>query len=392
MTPCPVVMINMNTYRAFSQGVSNRNWQILQELLKRPQITQVLAVDFPPTSFKQKLRFYLKDFSLPYELIKKRSDFRLFRINEKLAVLSLPTRATCEKKITAQIKYGIDLLGIKNYLLWSYNPLLADCLGELKETKTVFDAVDNWLWHQSYQNKPKLLAQLNKNYQLIAQKADVIFTVSQDLLELFPVHKNIHWIANGVEIEHFSQAENIAEPIINLPHPIIGYHGVIQNRLDLDILEEIAKQFTTGSLVLIGPTWPMYLAKIRPKSIEKARLAKYPNVHFLKAVPYSELPRYIAGFDVGIIPHKKTKFTETMNPLKLYEYLASGKPIVATPIAGIEQFPHLIKTASAKEEFCQQIKQALSENNPALIKQRQDAVSAYSWHSRVDKILSYLNE
>ena len=389
MSPQEIVMLNMNTCQAYLQGVSNRNWQVLQELLRRESVKQVLAVDFPPLNLKQQLRFLIKGSKASGQVIAKGTFWQLVQVNKKLFVLSLLSKSYNQVQITRQIKKCIAILGFNNYSLWSYVPLLAECFGSLGEKQSVFDAVDNWQIHQSY-NKPELRVELGKSYQIISKKADVVFTVAKDLLKLFPEHKNIHWIPNGVDLEHFAGAKTIPLEIKKLPRPIIGYHGVIQNRVDLDLLEKIAKQFNQGSLVLIGPTWPNFLAKIRPKSPEKKRLAKYNNVHFLGAVAYQKLPSYIAGFDVGIIPHLKTEFTETMNPLKLYEYLACGKPVVATPIAGVEQFSQLIKIASSQDEFCQQIKQSLSLNSPDLIKKRQASVVNYSWKRRVDQMLSYL--
>lgn len=380
MTPQNVVMICMNTWQAFSQGVSNRNWQVLQELLKRPDIDRVLAVDFPPISFLQQLRFFFKDSRISGKIIKMGSSWKLTQINNKLFVLSTMTKSTNEAKITKQIRQCIRILNFKNFILWSYVPLLADCLGKLGEKMSIFETVDNWSLHQSYQNKPKIKNQLEKNYQIIAQKADFIFTVAEDLLLLFPDHQKKYWIPNGVNLDHFIKNGSIPQSLDDLRRPIIGYVGTIENRVDFTIISALAEKFKTGSLVMIGPKWSKY-------PYEK----KYPNLHFFGPVSYADLPRFLAAFDVAIIPHLDNEFTRTMNPLKLYDYLAAGKPVVTTPVAGTEQFRGQTRIARTAEEFCREVVNSLELNTQELIYKRREAVRPLSWKNKVDQMLSYLN-
>ncbi|NQU99602.1 MAG: glycosyltransferase, partial [Parcubacteria group bacterium] len=114
------------------------------------------------------------------------------------------------------------------------------------------------------------------------------------------------------------------------------------------------------------------------------------NIYFLGRIKYQELPNYLNNFDIAIIPHKINDFTKSMNPLKLYDYLACGKPIITTPVAGIDNFRDLISIASPKEEFNNKIQEALQNNNRDLEEKRIDSVRDYSWKSRVNKMMSYI--
>lgn len=379
MTPLSVVMICMNTYRAFTQGVSNRNWQVLQEFLKRQDIDRVLAVDFPPVYCKQQLRFFLKDSKISGKIIKRGYPWKLTQINNKLFVLSTLTKSRHEVKITKQIKQCLWALNFKDFILWSYVPLLSDCFGKLGEKNSVFETVDNWLLHQSYKNKPRIKNQLERNYQIISQKADFIFTVAKDLLTLFPDHQKKYWIPNGVNLDHFIKHGPIPKSLNDLKRPIIGYVGTIENRVDFKIINALAEKFKTGSLVMIGPNWSKYRYK-----------KKYANLHYFGPVSYADLPSYLAAFDVAIIPHLENEFTRTMNPLKLYDYLAAGKPVVTTPVAGVEQFHEQIRIARSSEEFCREVSNSLGLNTQELISKRREAVRPLSWKNKIDQMFSYL--
>lgn len=391
MTKTDIVVLNMNTYSAYRLGVSNRNWQILKQLIGRDDVNRILAVDFPPIQPRQTLRAYLKDFRIPGQVIKKRPNSRLKQIDQKLFVYSTTTRINQKDKIRQQIQECLDILEFKDFFLWSYLPFLSNCIGKLGEKISVFDAVDNWIYHQSYADNPELVNQLKKDYATIREKADIIFTVSEDLLKLFPIRKNIFWIPNGVDFEHFSRETEIPKLFSYFQKPLIGYVGVIQNRVDIDILTEVARKFYQCSIILIGPTWPRYFKSLRPKSPEVARLEKYSNIYFLGPVSYQNLPDYLAAFDVAIIPHKKNEFTSSMDPLKLYEYLAAGKPVVTTPVAGVGKFGDIVKIANTKDEFCQKIKESFSLNTSTLAKQRRSSMRFHSWKNKVNDMFSRIS-
>jgi glycosyltransferase involved in cell wall biosynthesis len=174
-----------------------------------------------------------------------------------------------------------------------------------------------------------------------------------------------------------------------IPHPIIGYIGTIQSRVDINLLEYLAQKNPDKSLVLIGPIWPEFLKKIRRPAIE-IRLKKYKNVYFLGRKSYQESPKYIHQFDVAIIPHKLDEFIKYTHSLKLLEYLACGKPVVTTPASGAEKFSHLIYIAQDYRDFNEKIQKALTENNPELVRLRLEAARENSWSLRFEKMMELI--
>jgi teichuronic acid biosynthesis glycosyltransferase TuaH len=152
------------------------------------------------------------------------------------------------------------------------------------------------------------------------------------------------------------------------------------------LIETVARKIPGGSLVLIGPD--------HLSARDRERLLACGNVYLTGPKPYAEIPQWMRGFDACIVPHLVTPFTESLNPIKLWEYLAAGKPIVSTPVAGFRDFPELVHLASGAEEFCRALEGALHEN-PDLAERRRREAQHHSWEKRVDaieKVLQKLDE
>jgi len=133
---------------------------------------------------------------------------------------------------------------------------------------------------------------------------------------------------------------------------------------------------------LAGPVW---------KKAKTDRLKKMPNVHFLGPISYHDLPELYNYFDIGIIPHQITKFTKSMNPLKMYEYLACGLPVVTTPVAGTDQFRKFIKVAETRTDFIAALKHYLADPGDQVEKEkRRQAVRGHSWQNRLDRMFKII--
>lgn len=374
-----IVMINMSSYSEWEKGVVNRNYHVMNNLLKDLRVNKILAVDFLPFTVKRAIRSHLENIVLgpSGEVILRRLFSRLVAINDKLYVFSTVNSFFSWSKVTKQLKKIIQKLNLgDNLVLWSYFPFYIGGFGKLSEKISVFDTVDNWIEHSSYTKYKEVL---RNNYNFIDQKANLIFTVAPELLRIFNRKKNIYWIPNGIDIEHFqTKAKIISRKIANLPHPIIGYVGTIQSRIDLNLIKYLAQKNPDKSIVLVGPVWP---------ETDKDLVKDLTNVHFLGSVSYQETPGYFQQFDVGIIPHVISEFTKSMNPLKIYEYLACEKPVVTTPVAGSEMFGDLIEVASTYEEFNQKIQKVLKGDNKEARKKRLEALTPHTWQSRVERML-----
>jgi glycosyltransferase involved in cell wall biosynthesis len=268
----------------------------------------------------------------------------------------------------------------KDYVVWSYYPLNVGYFDALPAKLFVFDTVDNWSEHPSYL---KFKQTLINNYKVIDKKADLIFTVSSDLQNLYENSQKVFWLPNGVDLKHYQQKY----PIINrdigeIKKPIIGYVGTIQDRLDQDLLEFLIRSNPDKSFVMVGPVWYPQI---------KERFKSWSNVYFLGRKSYEEVPMYIQQFNVGIIPHKIDRFIKSTNPMKMYEYLACQKPIVSTTGGDIEQFKDLVYITNNYEQFNQYLGKALKDN-VRLKEKRLKSIKEHSWLKRVEEMLRLIEQ
>ena len=168
--------------------------------------------------------------------------------------------------------------------------------------------------------------------------------------------------------------------------PIIGYFGTVETRVDIDLIVKIAKQHKDKEIVICGPVWPV----VKHEMHKKTKGLK--NIHFTGRIKYEEAPSYINKFDVAIIPHKVTDFVKTMNPMKMYEYLACGKPVVSTPGAGIEMFKEHIYIEKDPQKFVDSISKAIETDSAEKQATRRNIVKKHSWQNRADKMTELLFE
>ncbi len=230
----------------------------------------------------------------------------------RVAMPLLP-RELREKDATqaAERKLCDDLLArfnVRNYILWFYTPMAVDYTEHLRPMLTVYDCMDELSGFE--QAPPDLSAKEARLFQ----RADLVFTGGRSLYEAKRhLHPHVSLFPSSVDTAHFSQARSLR------------YYGVIDERMDLQLLDGIAAATPQWHYVLVGP-----IAKIRSD-----RLPQRSNLHFLGAKSYAELPAYIAGWHVALLPFARNKATRFISPTKVPEYLAAGKPIVSTPIEDV---------------------------------------------------------
>lgn len=391
-------MFNMSSYSEWQRGTNNRNFHILNSLLASPEIKRIVVVDFLPFTFHRAIRNWIENIigAPQQELIYSDPTTRVRQINEKLIVFSTIDSFFSKKLVIKKLNSILEKLNdgpkqMKRVVI-SYFPMFIEYFGRLNEDLNVFEAVDNWLAHPSYIKYQEIL---KRNYQIISQKADLIFTVANSLVDLFRQlgrNKDIYWLPNGVDASHFIGADKVPFDMKKIKHPIIGYLGIIQDRLDFNLLEYVAEKNPDKSLVLVGPIWPQFFRSFRKAPSEIRQLKKYKNVYFLGRKGYDAAPNYIHQFDVAIIPHQVNEFVMSMNPMKLYDYLACGKPVVSTPMPALGKFSHLIYFAQDYAGFQQNIEKALAENDAERERLRIEAARENSWQSKVDEIILKIKE
>ncbi|NQT49358.1 glycosyltransferase [Candidatus Kuenenbacteria bacterium] len=382
-----IVMLNMSSFFDWDHGIVNRNWNIMNALAKEDRIGKIVGVDFLPLGWKKAVGHYFKNILWEIktaEMVYGDLMSACYRRTDKIFAYTTIESVYSLRKVARELRRVEKILNLKNIVFWSYNPMFVEFIGKLNEKLFVFDTVDNWAEHPTYtkmMRKRKLL----RNYKTISDKADLIFTVSDELKDFYKEMdrvKDVHWIPNGVDFDHFNDPEKIKRDnkLSKIDKPIIGYLGTIESRIDLDLLVKIANAHKNKELVLCGPIWPVI------KHEFKKKLGKLKNVHALGRIKFDDAPSYVHKFNVAIIPHKVNEFVNTMNPMKMYDYLACGKPIVATKGAGIEMFKDHIHITNDSDKFIELINKAIDEDSPEKQAERRNAVRKHSWTARADKM------
>jgi len=378
-------MFNMSNYSEWDEGVSNRNFHVLKQLENRPEIGKILAIDYLPLTFKRALRNYKEDLVLNVEnskTIKRGITSKVSKISDKVYVYSDVNFFMRPKVAMKEIRKMALELNFGDLVVWSFFPFVAPHWDILGQKLTIFDAVDNWTLHSSYAKQKKRLEQA---YENIKNSADLIFVVSKNLLNFFDDQPNVYWVPNGVDVKHYNKKFTlINRDVSDIAKPIIGYIGVIQDKVDLELVKYLAENNPDKSLVLVGPVW-------NEQDKFKVALEGLSNVHFLGYKKYEDAPMYIQQFDVGIIPHKTEGFSASTNPMKAYEYLACGKPVVATKNIGTDNVSEMINAADDYEDFNYQINELLADDSEEKQQERKDFIKKHSWFNTVNKMLELIN-
>jgi glycosyltransferase involved in cell wall biosynthesis len=275
-----------------------------------------------------------------------------------------------------QVKRAMRKLGFKNPLNWVFNPAAAIIAGTLGEEKVIYYCVDEYTAFSGVSSSS--LAELE---QELLRRADLVI-VSADLLyqSKAPFNPRTVMVRHGVDYTHFSRAldddTRVPAEIADLPRPVIGFHGLIADWVDLDLMAEVAKHFSHGSVVMIGKA-----------TTDTSAIKSLPNVHLLGRKPYALLPAYCKGFDVALNPFRISELTLNANPLKVREYLAAGLQVVSTAIPEVEVLGQC-RIGRTAEEFIREIEAALED--PGVSRARSEAIRAESWEARVDEIRAHL--
>jgi glycosyltransferase involved in cell wall biosynthesis len=283
-----------------------------------------------------------------------------------------------------QIRAAARQLGFDKHLLWINPHYAAHMAGHMNESAVIYDITDDW----SAMPVPETLrTRILQQDEQLAQRSDAIIVCSPRLAEQKKQYAGkVHLIPNGVDTDRYRpvcQRTLDTHPLTaSWPRPVLAHTGTIHSdRTDVALVLEIARLIPRGTIALIGPD--------HLNDADRDRLRAMPNIRLSGPVPNAELPRIMSGFDVCIVPHLVDAFSESQDPLKLYEYLACGLPIVSTPIAGFRNFPELIHLATGGPAFAAAIESALAEG-VTRAPLRQAAVQNRTWSACVDHIESVI--
>jgi UDP-galactopyranose mutase len=266
---------------------------------------------------------------------------------------------------------------IRDFLLWYYTPMALAFTRHLNPTAVVYDCMDDL---SAFKNPPTALRALDAE---LMRRASLVLTGGQSLFEARRhLHHNIYPFPSSVDVNHFAQARLLdTDPPdqARIPKPRLGFFGVIDERMDLALLEGIADARPDWQLVMIGP-----VVKIDPASLPQS-----DNIHFLGGKTYAELPHYVAGWNVALLPFARNEATRFISPTKTPEYMAAGKPVVSTSIRDVIR-PYgqqgLVRIADDAPGFVRACTAAMSENSVNRERQADAFLRQTSWDGTWSRI------
>lgn len=379
-----IIMYNMSPYRDWkTHGIVNRNRMVLETMLVNKDalgIGKIFMVDFLPYSMKRKVREVLRA-----DLYGKQGD--TYKSGLRYA-LRHPQRDFFQYSglDDNEIPTLLEMLDFYDnpVVSMSYNPFSTNFISLNGISLSVFETVDNWMHNPVFKN---VQSRLHDNYEKIKEQCDLVFTVSAPLLKMFSNSKQCVHIPNGVDVTFFEhviehEVEKMRETFRLPDKKIIGYVGTVQHRFDFDLLEYLAKKNPQYHFLIGGPI-------MKTSEKEARRLAALDNIQMVGRISYEKLPQFIQLFDVGIVPHITDDFTRSMNPMKIFDYLASGKPVVTTPSSELQEFHGAIYTAKDYEDFDKKIGIAtdrdMSIDGPHFVKH-------HSWEHRVAHMVQLMHD
>lgn len=274
--------------------------------------------------------------------------------------------------------------GIRYPVLWVSHPQMADVVGRMNEIFSVYHIVDEYAGYTGAGS----IAGLADREQELLDRVDLAIAVTPELIEARArANRQLLLVENAVDYPRFRAAvADVAEPdaMAAIPRPRFGYSGLIGVRLDFRLLLEFARASSERSLVLIG--------KVDPRGCEDAlaELRALPNVHFLGEIPATAVAAHVAAFDVGLLPYAINRETLHISPLKLYEYLAARKPVIATPIPAARRHRDMLVLAEDADGFGAAGFALLAADNDAARAQRDAFAADNTWEHRVSQIAATL--
>lgn len=272
---------------------------------------------------------------------------------------------------------------VRAFVLWYYTPMAVAFTRHLDPLATVYDCMDEL---SAFAGAPP---EMRKREAELLSRADLVFTGGQSLYEAKRgQHPHVFAFPSSVDTAHFARARRAtADPADQaaIPHPRLGFFGVIDERMDLDLLAAVADARPAWQLVMIGPV----------VKVDATLLPQRPNIHYLGGKEYRDLPEYIAGWDVALLPFALNDSTRFISPTKTPEYLAAGKPVVSTPIRDVVR-PYgtrgLVHIAATAGDFVKAVEQALAEDGGARLRRADAFLAQESWDRTWERMRRLIEE
>lgn len=284
-----------------------------------------------------------------------------------------------QRLVARYVRWAIGRLGLRDYIFWTYLPATVEILPYLEPAAVVYHCVDE---HSAFPGfvAPQVVWEYEEK---MCRRADLVICTADNLRAARSgFNPHVYHVPNAGDVEHFKQALSpelaLPEDAASLPRPRIGVIGIHDERLDVQAIKAIAQAEPSWSILLIGP--------IRPGDVDEATLRSLPNVRLLGRKQVPELPAYVKALDVALIPYKTGELTRNIFPLKLFEYLAGGVPVVVSGLPELERYRGSIDIAAGPADFPQVLRRVLAEDSEEKRAARVRLAQENSWDHRVEAI------
>lgn len=354
--------------------------QVMTRLARKHRILWINSIN------NRRPQLAVKDFRRAFQ---KLAGFRrgLVKVEERIWVLTplyLPfhgiglIRKLNRQLLGWQIRWTARRLGFTEPITWTFVPNSADVVGTLNERCIVYHCVDEYgAFTDAGSEVPLREKELLLKSDLVIACSDYLFRSKRRL------NQHTDLVTHGVDFAHFSRAATestpIPEELSKLSHPILGFHGLLADWVDLRMISEIASRRPSWSIVLIGRA-----------ETDLSPVLGLPNVHLLGHRPYERLPEYLRGFDFAILPFVCNELTFNSNPLKLREYLAAGLPVISAPLPEAAKFRGRLDLADTPEDYIRAVERLMEKGEVGPSRGRSLQMECESWDHKVSEMENLL--
>jgi glycosyltransferase involved in cell wall biosynthesis len=275
-------------------------------------------------------------------------------------------------------------VGMRYELCWTYNPKTHQLVNLERFDRVVFHCVDE------IKAQPNMPAdELEQAERELVSRSDICFVTAPHLLETRRTwNSNTHYFSNVADFSHFrssvQESVEIPDDLKQISEPRIGFVGALSTyKVDFTLITEMARQHPEWSIVLIGKVGE------GERNTDVSILRAHPNIHLLGPRAYGDLPRYLKGLDVAILPCQLNDYTRAMFPMKFFEYLAAGRPVVSTNLHALQDYGHVAKLAQDSNEFIEGVAAAL-RGEGATLDARLEVAREQTYEARTEKMLELI--
>lgn len=282
------------------------------------------------------------------------------------------------------VKKYQERLALRDPIIWTSDVAAVKSFPFFSAKARIYDCTDEGAY---FPNVNKSYFQKMENELL--KMSDIVIVTAKELLERkCKINKRTFWIPNGVDFDHFARAHNLdlerPSEMVDIHKPVAGFIGKIASWIDLELIGYLSDMLPDWSFVIIGPISQGL------KGINELRRKR--NIYFLGRKDSRILPNYVRCFDICIAPFKMNRLVETVSPLKVYEYLATGKPVVSTPLPELIAYQDIIYLARTKNEFLEKIQIAKDRDTREMVHQRMKIANEHNWTKLLEALSSIIEK